>query len=494
MHRHKIWISEERRRGVSAIAAGAFAHIRQDEDADPPTGEPDGDIFNGDGYERKAIDSIVNDQTGKVEVNDNQFVLRGMATWDYWIRVPGLDPGLWKSVLWNDTDDVIQIEDSYEAVGDSTAAEGDTQVTSYLSGRLNLLSDREFEIRTNSEASTLCTPAGFEGPDEIYTEGLFRRNPDTELIHFQHREDPDTSLGAFSAQTWVARDFTDIVYDDTGAASISDNEMTIPAGTYYVIARAAGYQVNQHKLALWNETDSEVTLRGLQSYSGTGTADASTAALLFGKFTIASAKAFKLLHRCATTGGLLGVATGNPSADATTELYVSVEFRRLPGSGASEFIHIVHEEDRNTQGGDFTSGSYQVRPITAILTDDTGEASLSSNQITLPVGTYIMTGFAQAFACGTHRLNLWDVAAGGQVLFGATENSFNNNGPAAFAGGLFTVADSPKTFEIRHRCGTTRGTNGLGIAMNAPLPDGEESDSVDDMNERYADIIFEKIA
>lgn len=492
-HRHRIWADD-------FIAAGAFAHIRQDEDADPPTNESDGMIIDGDGYERKAIDSIVTDQTGKVEVNDNQFVLRGAGVWDYWIRVPGRNPALWKSILWNDTDDAPHFEDGLIGVGDSARRHNQaggfppSHVTSYISGRLTLFSDREFEIRTNSEDSTLCTAAGFEGPDEIYTEALFRLNPTSELIHFQHREDAGVDGGNAGQQVWVTRPITVLKHDDTGGASLNSNQMTVPAGTYFVTARAVAHGVNQNKLALYNVTDDTTELFGLNSYAGSsGPVEQAFSALLFGKITLASPKTFELQIRNAVADisedNELGIATGAASADATEELYASVEFRRLPAGSTSKYIHIVHEEDRGISGGTFTSGAYQVRPLTTILTDDTGEVTLNSDQFILPNGTYILTGFGQAFACENHRMNLWEVGVG-QILFGATEDSGTGSGPAAFVGGLFSVTDGPKTFEIRHRCSLTRSTNGFGISISGPPP----HDDFADMNERYADIILEKIA
>lgn len=122
------------------------------------------------------------------------------------------------------------------------------------------------------------------------------------------------------------------------------------------------------------------------------------------------------------------------------------------------YILVRDEKASNTDGGTFTSGAWRTRTLNTIVHDDTGLVTLSSNQVTLPAGTYIFSGRAQAVSVAQNYIKLVNVTDTDTVGNGA--GSFaDHNDPAIH--GSFTITAS-KAFELQHRCQTTKTDNGFG--------------------------------
>tara|TARA_R100001509_G_C4752737_1_gene176963 strand:- start:82 stop:639 length:558 start_codon:yes stop_codon:yes gene_type:complete len=129
---------------------------------------------------------------------------------------------------------------------------------------------------------------------------------------------------------------------------------------------------------------------------------------------------------------------------------------------ASHF-HVRQESTSGTQGGNATSGSWEVRTLNTVVTNQIN-GSLSSNQFTIPAGTYQIYASAPAQDVLAHRIKLYNVTDTSDVLFGT--NCYvdgGNDGNTSFISGRFTIASS-KAFEIRHRVNRTNNTFGHGVA------------------------------
>lgn len=108
-------------------------------------------------------------------------------------------------------------------------------------------------------------------------------------------------------------------------------------------------------------------------------------------------------------------------------------------------------------GGTFTAGADQTRDLND-LSGDTDFISLSSNQFTLNPGKYHINWIAPAYYVNRHRSVLYNVTDSAETQVGTVHFSDSNESK-----GMVNVEiTSAKTFEIRHRCQTTRATNGLG--------------------------------
>jgi hypothetical protein len=81
-------------------------------------------------------------------------------------------------------------------------------------------------------------------------------------------------------------------------------------------------------------------------------------------------------------------ATG--TQDATTFLRGDNTFASAGGIFESALLHVRDEKSNGTAGGGSTSGSYETRTLNTVMTNEVSGASLTSNQIILPSGTYFI--------------------------------------------------------------------------------------------------------
>ena len=128
-----------------------------------------------------------------------------------------------------------------------------------------------------------------------------------------------TSAGS-PASGWNTRVLNTVVFDETGVVSLSSNQFTLPAGTYFINAASYISQSNGHRLRLRNITDSTTTLLGLSLGGGGLYFD-----LLSGKFTIVESKTFAIQYYSSGTTGSLGV----PVSTGDVEIYAEVHLQKV---------------------------------------------------------------------------------------------------------------------------------------------------------------------
>ena len=115
-------------------------------------------------------------------------------------------------------------------------------------------------------------------------------------------------------------------------------------------------------------------------------------------------------------------------------------------------------------GGTFTSGAWQTRELQTEVYDGIG-ITISSNEFTLPAGSYLIKWSAPAFNVGLNQTRLYDVTGTASVAQGS---SMSNAGPdyrsdTTPSTGLARVTPgSSNAYRIEHRCETTCATNGFG--------------------------------
>jgi hypothetical protein len=122
----------------------------------------------------------------------------------------------------------------------------------------------------------------------------------------------------------------------------------------------------------------------------------------------------------------------------------------------SQLLHIRDEKAQGTDGGG-SGNAVLTRDLNTVKVNEITGASLSSNQITLPSGTYYVEGVTATFASGETQLYLYNV----------TDTSFEVNGishhsQSPVMSGRFTIS-AQKVFEIRYNSSngesTGRGRN-----------------------------------
>jgi hypothetical protein len=141
---------------------------------------------------------------------------------------------------------------------------------------------------------------------------------------------------------------------------------------------------------------------------------------------------------------------------------------------SSQLLHVQDQKAAGTEGGTFTSGAWRTRTLNTSVTNEITGASLATNQITLPAGTYFIIAHAPAVspsASGsfTHKAKLRNVTDASDVLVGTAELQEADSSPSiesqsrSHIMGRFTIA-AEKVFEIQHQCSQSSSTTGLGKA------------------------------
>lgn len=136
-------------------------------------------------------------------------------------------------------------------------------------------------------------------------------------------------------------------------------------------------------------------------------------------------------------------------------------------AAAQQIFHVREEQSSGLNGGTFTAGSYLTRVLNTVKANSIPGASLSSNRITLPAGTYEIDASAPGFAVGSHKAILYNVSSAAVILVGSTEVSSNTYGTTSRSviKGRFTLAGSQQV-ELRHRCQVTYSYYGQGLAAS----------------------------
>lgn len=138
---------------------------------------------------------------------------------------------------------------------------------------------------------------------------------------------------------------------------------------------------------------------------------------------------------------------------------------RAASAFQSALLHVREQQSAGTGGGTFTNGAWRTRVLNTSVTNEITGASLGSNQITLPSGTYYIEADAPGSGCNGHVAKLRNTTDAADTLIGTAEFASGTSTTRSFVRGRFTIA-AQKVFELQHQCGTTVSTVGLGTAVN----------------------------
>lgn len=178
----------------------------------------------------------------------------------------------------------------------------------------------------------------------------------------------------------------------------------------------------------------------------------------------------------------LEVTDGGTTVDPTSSILLSggglsladlgggqaeITFAGTPGppGPAAEYAKVSDQKSVNTDGGTFTSGAWQTRTLNTEDSDDSGFLALSSNQVTLSAGTYIVRASAPAVQVNVHQTRLMNVTDNSVIIVGTSEfaGATGVGVTRSWVCGKFTIGAS-KALELQHRAITTKATNGFGAA------------------------------
>jgi hypothetical protein len=113
---------------------------------------------------------------------------------------------------------------------------------------------------------------------------------------FHDKKPQGTDGGTFTAGAWRLRDLTHQVYNSGIDVSLSNNRLTIGPGCFLLLAMAPAQDVDQHQARLYNETDSQVLMYGMNAGRSIGM----TVSQVYACLTVQAGqqKVIRLEHRC----------------------------------------------------------------------------------------------------------------------------------------------------------------------------------------------------
>lgn len=134
--------------------------------------------------------------------------------------------------------------------------------------------------------------------------------------------------------------------------------------------------------------------------------------------------------------------------------------------GGSGYAILQDQRPQNTSGGTFTSGAWQTRPLNTIVVD-TINITLSSNQFTLPPGTYKLRASTAVYQTDRNQLRLQNITDGTTTILGMSFFSAAavNSEALTVLSAKFTITSS-KIFELQHQAQTTSTPRGFGVEAN----------------------------
>lgn len=138
-----------------------------------------------------------------------------------------------------------------------------------------------------------------------------------------------------------------------------------------------------------------------------------------------------------------------------------------PSSTGLQILSVHDAQSNGTNAGTFTSGAWRTRTLNTSLLNTISGASLGSNQITLPAGTYFLQATAPAYKTNSNNLRWYNITDSSLVALGANNYAGTTNEIAATAllNCSFTITGT-KVFELQHYGAVTQATTGFGVSGN----------------------------
>ena len=163
------------------------------------------------------------------------------------------------------------------------------------------------------------------------------------------------------------------------------------------------------------------------------------------------------------TGGASGQVLTNDGSDG------------LSWSAAGSTVKracLVDQKTAGTDGGTFTSGSWQQRDLQTAYYDDI-TITFGTNTFILPAGTFYIDWSCPAFAVENHQTRLYNITSAGVVQAGSAAQCKLSTAWAATRseGSTKITVGTSTTFKIEHRCSSTFATEGLGRKCNFGEPE-----------------------
>lgn len=129
----------------------------------------------------------------------------------------------------------------------------------------------------------------------------------------------------------------------------------------------------------------------------------------------------------------------------------------VAASAVLPYLHVRDEKGSGTNGGGPASVGTNGRTLNTVVTNTITGASLASDVITLPAGTYRISAKAPAVSSGSHKAWLFNSSDSTIAVVGTSERNGTSSGSSSVITGSLTIA-STKNFRIQHYYSAASGT------------------------------------
>ena len=188
------------------------------------------------------------------------------------------------------------------------------------------------------------------------------------------------------------------------------------------------------------------------------------------EFTIVNLAAFDVSIAAGVGVTLVGsmiVNNGSATFRARRLTPLTVSITRLEsGVFSLGYMHVRDEKSVGSNGGSSSAG-INTRILNTVVTNTIVGASLSSNQITLPAGTYRIKGSSPAFNSNQFKTFLYNVTTSSLLLAGTSEYNIASGDiqtRSQLSGQIIISAES--AIEFRMYITSAKLSNGLGVTTN----------------------------
>tara|TARA_R100001039_G_scaffold39097_1_gene43808 strand:- start:1750 stop:2244 length:495 start_codon:yes stop_codon:yes gene_type:complete len=139
----------------------------------------------------------------------------------------------------------------------------------------------------------------------------------------------------------------------------------------------------------------------------------------------------------------------------------------------SALLYAVDEKPDGSSGGASNNDSYRTRDLNTILVNDIEGASLASNRVLLPPGSYYIEASAPASYSDSHHLALFNYTGSTYECFGTSEYTDSGAGLDQTRSFLFckVTIQAATEFEFRHYTQSSRTLTGLGVGRTQGSPE-----------------------
>lgn len=180
--------------------------------------------------------------------------------------------------------------------------------------------------------------------------------------------------------------------------------------------------------------------------------------------------------------------TGTPTAptatvgDNSTQIATTAfVLASIPVSSNMAYMQVQDQKTSGTDSGTPVPSTWTNRDLNTIVINQISGATLTSNTVSLPSGTYYIEASAPFRITAGNRLRIFNNTDSNQLLLGTTAyTNTNTESPRSCVTGQFTIA-ATKSISLQYHV-SSGGTSGLGLASGRLV------------SEIYADLNIWKIA